>query len=81
LNGAASSLGFPQPDAFLFNSIDTSTDDGLLGGVLFGTITYNFTPAVPTIPEPSTWAMMLMGFAGLGYAALRRKAAVRTISA
>ena len=24
------------------------------------------------VPEPSTWAMMLMGFAGLGYAALRR---------
>ena len=25
-----------------------------------------------TIPEPSTWAMMLLGFAGLGYAASRR---------
>jgi hypothetical protein len=24
-----------------------------------------------TIPEPSTWAMMLLGFAGLGYAAYR----------
>ena len=24
------------------------------------------------IPEPSTWAMMLLGFAGLGYAAFRR---------
>ena len=24
-------------------------------------------------PEPSTWAMMLIGFAGLGYAAVRRK--------
>jgi hypothetical protein len=30
------------------------------------------------IPEPSTWAMMLLGFAGLGYAGYRnaRKAAV-----
>jgi PEP-CTERM motif len=28
-------------------------------------------------PEPSTWAMMLLGFAGLGYAAVRRKAAPR----
>jgi hypothetical protein len=26
----------------------------------------------PTIPEPSTWSMMLAGFASLGYAALRR---------
>jgi hypothetical protein len=24
------------------------------------------------VPEPSTWAMMLIGFAGLGYAAMRR---------
>ena len=32
-------------------------------------------------PEPSTWAMMLLGFAGLGYAAIRRNALVRAISA
>ena len=25
-----------------------------------------------TIPEPATWAMMLLGFVGLGYAAVRR---------
>jgi PEP-CTERM motif len=31
----------------------------------------------PAVPEPSTWAMMLIGFAGLGYAAARRKAALR----
>jgi hypothetical protein len=32
-------------------------------------------------PEPSTWAMMLLGFVGLGYAAVRRRGAVRAISA
>ena len=26
----------------------------------------------PTVPEPSTWAMMLLGFAGLGFAGYRR---------
>jgi hypothetical protein len=26
------------------------------------------------IPEPATWAMMLIGFTGLGYAAFRRSA-------
>jgi hypothetical protein len=28
--------------------------------------------AAGTIPEPSTWAMMLLGFAGLGFAGYRR---------
>jgi hypothetical protein len=32
------------------------------------------------VPEPSTWAMMLLGFAGIGYAALRRKGGFRAIS-
>jgi PEP-CTERM motif len=27
---------------------------------------------VAAIPEPSTWAMMLLGFAGLGFAAYRK---------
>ncbi|MBV8797122.1 MAG: PEP-CTERM sorting domain-containing protein, partial [Hyphomicrobiales bacterium] len=26
----------------------------------------------PSIPEASTWTMMVLGFAGLGYAAFRR---------
>ena len=28
--------------------------------------------SVTGVPEPSTWAMMLLGFAGLGYAGFRR---------
>jgi hypothetical protein len=27
----------------------------------------------PAVPEPSTWAMMLLGFAGIGFIAYRRK--------
>ena len=27
----------------------------------------------PSTPEPSTWAMMLAGFAGMGYVAYRRR--------
>ncbi len=30
------------------------------------------TGYAPTVPEPSTWAMMALGFAGLGYAGFRR---------
>jgi hypothetical protein len=29
----------------------------------------------PAVPEPSTWAMMILGFAGLGFMAYRRKSA------
>jgi hypothetical protein len=31
----------------------------------------NFT-ASSAVPEPATWAMMLLGFVGLGYAGYRR---------
>jgi hypothetical protein len=33
-----------------------------------------FTNTSTTIPEPSTWVMLGLGFAGLGYAAVRRSA-------
>jgi hypothetical protein len=36
---------------------------------------------VSGIPEPSTWAMMMIGFVGLGYAAFRRGAKARTAAA
>jgi hypothetical protein len=45
----------------------TSTDEALnLNNVDFGS-------AVSAIPEVSTWAMMLLGFAGVGFLAYRRK--------
>jgi hypothetical protein len=31
----------------------------------------------PTVPEPSTWAMMLLGFAGLGFAGYRARMRVK----
>lgn len=33
----------------------------------------NGTFAVAAVPEPSTWAMMILGFAGVGFMAYRRK--------
>jgi hypothetical protein len=30
--------------------------------------------SVSAVPEPSTWAMLLLGFAGIGFMAYRRKA-------
>jgi uncharacterized membrane protein len=39
-----------------------------------GVDTYGFiaTPIPNTVPEPTTWAMVLIGFAGLGFAGYRR---------
>jgi hypothetical protein len=28
---------------------------------------------IPTVPEPSTWAMLLIGFAGIGFASYKRR--------
>jgi hypothetical protein len=46
---------------------------------------FEFSLVTPTIhqtggtPEPSTWAMMMVGFAGLGYAAFRRNTKGRAL--
>ena len=35
---------------------------------------FDYSPGIaPPVPEPSTWAMLLIGFAGIGFAAYRRK--------
>jgi len=39
-------------------------------GVIDGVVVADATPAVP---EPSTWAMMIFGFAGIGFMVYRRK--------
>ncbi len=52
----------------------------LLSFLAVGTPAANLPPfalldgvSLTAVPEPSTWAMMLVGFGGLGYAALRRR--------
>ena len=37
------------------------------------TFDFESGPGVGTVPEPSTWAMMIFGFCGLGFMAYRRK--------
>ena len=43
--------------------------------VLYTDQTTNNQTLLTTVPEPSTWAMMLLGFAGLGFAGYRRATA------
>jgi hypothetical protein len=33
----------------------------------------SFVVDVASVPEPATWAMMILGFAGIGFMAYRRK--------
>jgi hypothetical protein len=69
-----SSEGIYQPNDFFgvtdltpFTTVQVSTADQAvyLNDVAFGT-------AVSAIPEPSTWAMMILGFAGIGFLSYRR---------
>jgi PEP-CTERM motif len=85
LSGTTSSIGSGSQNE-IFSLSDGANGGGVSRTILEGAVTYDFTPllgsappkpppAPGAIPEPSTWAMMLVGFAGLGYAALRRKGA------
>lgn len=38
-------------------------------------------PVSPAIPEPSTWAMLLLGFAGIGFVAYCRKSKPASMAA
>ena len=46
-----------------------------------GAFNASFSLSGSTIPEPSTWAMLLLGFAGLGFAGYRRAKTARPASA
>jgi PEP-CTERM motif len=58
----------PRDTSITLNGgVDTGSPDGepFLAGVTLA------TGASPAVPEPSTWAMMLLGFAGLGFLSWR----------
>jgi PEP-CTERM motif len=62
--------------------IVNNTNNGINGGLTQGPSSLGFTGVVTTagVPEPATWAMMMIGFGGLGMAMRsRRKLAAVTI--
>jgi hypothetical protein len=52
------------PGIFVATIVDNGSSD--IGS------SFTFTLVPGAVPEPSTWAMMLLGFAGLGYAGYRK---------
>ena len=60
------------PIGVTFSGTAKSVDfNGTADDIGFSAITLG--SATPVIPEPSTWAMMVVGFAGLGFAGYRAK--------
>jgi hypothetical protein len=76
---SASSPDFPPvfPDALGFTvdaiSVNVAGDNLAVGDQLILDVTTGV--GAPAVPEPSTWALMLLGFAGLGFAGWRRSTA------
>ena len=64
-------LGIVSDDGETLKSVEISTP-GSESFKEFKQVQFSAASIPPSIPEPSTWAMMLLGFAGLGYAALHR---------
>jgi hypothetical protein len=46
--------------------------DDQVTSATFSNISLTDSPAVQAVPEPSTWAMMVLGFAGVGLLSYRR---------
>jgi hypothetical protein len=53
-----------------FNAIQGGLQAGPFPNAGFWTASF---PTVAAVPEPSTWAMMILGFCGLGFMAYRKK--------
>jgi hypothetical protein len=56
-----------------FNILTTTPHSGVGSNTYTGNIGYQLLGSVSSVPEPSTWAMMILGFAGVGFMAYRRK--------
>ena len=61
---------FPDGNDRITNSVVDPAGVGTPTPALLETFTLT---AVSAVPEPSTWAMMILGFCGLGFMAYRRK--------
>ncbi len=69
--------GFELPGASIHPLSFSVGSDGVggdlyVGGSFFVSGALTITPTITPVPEPQTWAMLILGFGGLGYFAHRR---------
>ena len=77
VSGLASTLNEDDQQIYflgIFNATSFGITDGTFGSFTgnVGSAFESTGPAMVATPEPSTWAMMLLGFVGLGYAGYRK---------
>lgn len=63
--------GSPSNPTFLLGTFN-------FGGIVSGNSTLTISRAVAAVPEPATWAMMLIGFGAVGFS-VRRRGATMTV--
>jgi len=72
--GIANDIGFGTVSSnFFFSAPEAST------ATLFLIDQAGDKTRISTVPEPSTWAMMILGFAGVGFMAYRRRHQTATL--
>ena len=71
---------YQLPTAASFSSLGILVGNGRNGGNQpnISHLSFWTTPNTPAVPEPDTWAMMLVGFGALGFAMRRRRGAENT---
>jgi hypothetical protein len=87
VSGTVAFTGVPGPNSDFDRLGIVSTDETLKSVVVataagesfkeFKQVQFSAASIPPSIPEASTWAMMLFGFLGLGYASYRRSTSSR----
>jgi hypothetical protein len=63
----------PATDGLASLSVNATTASFDSGGNS-PVVAYDTVSAVVAVPEPSTWAMLILGFCGIGFMAFRRQA-------
>lgn len=64
---------FTAPGGDLVLRLSQSFGYSVAGGATYGDDRLGVVQLAGAVPEPSTWAMMILGFAGVGFMAYRRK--------